>query len=157
MHKSLDLKNRKGARASVIPERLAPMLASLPEGEYSRPGMIYEPKLDGMRALAFVNKGQCRLVSRRFIDITDQYPSLAAELSGLTTGDALLDGEIIALNEIFFPVQTDIAGHFGVICFREIFHAVCRQGVIAITQLRITDSFHFLFIDPFNTVCFNGH
>ncbi|MGD9684686.1 MAG: DNA ligase D [Candidatus Obscuribacterales bacterium] len=82
-----------------MPERLAPMLASLPEGEYSRSGMIYEPKLDGMRALAFVKNGQCRLVSRRFIDITDQYPSLAAELSSLTTGDALLDGEIIALNE----------------------------------------------------------
>lgn len=82
-----------------MPERLAPMLASLPEGEYSRPGMIYEPKLDGMRALAFINSGRCRLVSRRFIDITDQYPSLAEELFRLTTGDALLDGEIIALNE----------------------------------------------------------
>lgn len=59
--------------------------------------------MDGIRAISVLNKGTCRLLSRRSLDLTNQYPSLAKELLQLTHGDMILDGEIIALNELGRP------------------------------------------------------
>ncbi len=59
--------------------------------------------MDGIRAISILNKGTCRILSRRGLELTNQYPSLAMELPQLTTGDMILDGEIIALNELGRP------------------------------------------------------
>lgn len=37
-------------------------LVRIPE-PFNDPGWIWEPKLDGFRALAYVEKGECRLLS----------------------------------------------------------------------------------------------
>ena len=74
------------------------MLASLPAGALPREGWIFEPKLDGIRCLAVVQNGVARLLSRRGLDLTSQYPALAQELPPLVPADAILDGEIIALD-----------------------------------------------------------
>src|SRR5262249_21133538 len=74
------------------------MLASLPAGALPREGWIFEPKLDGIRCLAVVENGVARLLSRRGLDLTSQYPALAQELPPLVPADAILDGEIIALD-----------------------------------------------------------
>ncbi|MDZ4837226.1 MAG: DNA ligase D [Candidatus Melainabacteria bacterium] len=95
----IDLSKMPGARRAMVPVKFTPMLASLPEINFSRAGWIYEPKLDGMRAIAHLSKGACTLMSRRALKITDQYPSLATELPKLCNRDVILDGEIIALNE----------------------------------------------------------
>lgn len=55
--------------------------------------------MDGIRAIAFIQDGQTRLVSRRGWDMSKQYPSLAKELSTLASHNIVLDGEIIALGE----------------------------------------------------------
>ncbi len=99
----IDLSKMPGARRSMVPLKFTPMLASLPEVNFSKAGWIYEPKMDGMRAIAHISKGACTLLSRRSLKITDQYPSLAAELPTLCTRDVILDGEIIALNEFGRP------------------------------------------------------
>ncbi|HXG76710.1 MAG TPA: DNA ligase D [Gaiellaceae bacterium] len=82
------------------PRRYAPMLATatetLPRGE----GWAYEPKWDGFRALVTVAGGEVRLTSRNGNDLTSRFreAARAAQLA-VRTSDAVLDGEICALDE----------------------------------------------------------
>jgi bifunctional non-homologous end joining protein LigD len=57
----------------------------------------FEMKWDGIRAVATVSGGQCEIRTRNGIDVTATYPELAA-LAGCVKGDAVFDGEIVALN-----------------------------------------------------------
>ena len=57
----------------------------------------YEMKWDGIRAIATVTGGAVSFVTRNGIDVTSSYPDLA-ELAQRVSGDAVLDGEIVALN-----------------------------------------------------------
>jgi bifunctional non-homologous end joining protein LigD len=60
---------------------------------------IWEPKLDGWRALAYVEGRQCQLVSRHDRAI-DRWPSLAVNVArSLNVRNAILDGEIVCLDE----------------------------------------------------------
>ncbi len=61
-----------------------------------------EWKWDGIRVLARVDDGRVRLLSRRGNDVTDTYPELAA-LPRVLRGDALVDGEIVALDDAGRP------------------------------------------------------
>jgi len=83
------------AQTSKLP---SPMLATPgSEGELGDPEQwAFEMKWDGIRAIAEVTGETVRLVSRNGIDLTATYPDLAA-LSQAVDGDAILDGEIVAL------------------------------------------------------------
>ena len=72
---------------------MLPRLGPLPTGER----WSFEPKWDGFRALAFVD-GRARLVSRRGNDLTHLCPQVAS-LTSAGLGDAVLDGEIVALRD----------------------------------------------------------
>lgn len=87
------------ARQAQFPAYFPPMLASLADAPFSRAGWIYEPKLDGMRCIAYVDGDKVKLLSRRGQNITSQYPALANALPGLCKCRLVIDGEIIALNE----------------------------------------------------------
>ena len=87
-----------------MPAELAPMLASpgkLPRSSTDQ--WAYELKWDGIRALATVADGTVRLSSRTGRDITSAYPELRPV--GLVTRglSAVLDGEIVALDETGRP------------------------------------------------------
>ncbi len=84
--------------------RLAPMLATPgAEGELGDTTQwAFEMKWDGIRAIAEVRDGEVRLASRNGIDITAGYPELA-DLADAVDGDAILDGEIVALNKAGRP------------------------------------------------------
>jgi bifunctional non-homologous end joining protein LigD len=76
-----------------------PMMAALgtmPSG----PGWSYEMKWDGVRVIAEVDEGVCRLWSRNSRDVSGGYPELLglANASGLQL-PAVLDGEIVTLDE----------------------------------------------------------
>ncbi|GAB2585646.1 hypothetical protein Aab01nite_52620 [Paractinoplanes abujensis] len=61
------------------------------------PGWAFEFKFDGVRAVTTVCGGRVEARSRNLNDITGSYPELE-ELPGLLAGrDAVLDGEIVAL------------------------------------------------------------
>ncbi|MBD3310375.1 DNA ligase [Candidatus Woesearchaeota archaeon] len=79
--------------------RIRPMLARLGDKDLlSRKGYIFEPKLDGTRALLYLNKSRMELVNRRQKDITRKYPEL--ELSGdIDAESCVLDGEIIVYDQ----------------------------------------------------------
>jgi DNA ligase D-like protein (predicted ligase) len=81
------------------PSWLEPMLATLVEPRPLPPGWIYEPKLDGIRCLAFVNAARgAQLVSRNRLPVGDDFTEIANELALRTRGRAVLDGELVAID-----------------------------------------------------------
>ena len=87
-----------GARPSRPQRSLEPMQATLTEGAFSRPDWLFEPKLDGIRAVVTIEAGVVSMRSRRGNDITRQYPALAAALARQPVASAVLDGEIVAFD-----------------------------------------------------------
>lgn len=57
-----------------------------------------ELKLDGYRAIAVINRGEVELWSRNRKPLTDDYPEIVAALKKLPCANAVLDGEIVALD-----------------------------------------------------------
>ena len=81
-----------------LPDRLAPMLATpgrAPAGDLGAWGVEF--KWDGVRALAFIDSGRLRLISRTSKDITATYPEVAGLGHAVGRKQVLLDGEIVAL------------------------------------------------------------
>ncbi|HLF71602.1 MAG TPA: non-homologous end-joining DNA ligase [Dehalococcoidia bacterium] len=76
-----------------------PMLATLVDEAFDRQGWLWEPKLDGVRALAFVKDGRVEIKSRRGIDMTKQYAPVAEALARQPAQTIVLDGEVCALDE----------------------------------------------------------
>jgi bifunctional non-homologous end joining protein LigD len=87
-----------GARKSAMPSSVEPMLATLGERPFSDPNWLFEIKWDGVRALARIANGTCTLRSRNSVDITQRYPELASLPGALAARQAILDGEIVALD-----------------------------------------------------------
>ena len=81
-----------------LPAKLEPMLAESVDAAFSDPRWLWEPKLDGYRALAFVDARGVRLRSRRGIDLTPAFPQLVADLRQQATQGMLLDGELVAFD-----------------------------------------------------------
>src|SRR3954462_27837 len=75
-------------RSPVLPQP-APARDALPTGD----GWAYEPKLDGFRAIAFVDGDDVELQSRNGKPLTRYFPDVAASLPA---GRYVLDGEIVA-------------------------------------------------------------
>jgi bifunctional non-homologous end joining protein LigD len=86
-----------------MPEVIHPMLATLVDDPFSNPEWIFETKWDGFRSVCFVNHGKARFVSRNQIEMTPQYPELAEIASQLSAKEAILDGEIVALDKNGMP------------------------------------------------------
>jgi bifunctional non-homologous end joining protein LigD len=64
---------------------------------FDLPRWLFEPKLDGFRAFAYVEGGACQLVSRNrnaFKTFAELAQAIAEELAGHS---AILDGEIVRL------------------------------------------------------------
>src|SRR5438876_1649750 len=81
---------------------LSPMLASLLDAPLIDPDLIYEPKYDGIRAIAeIMPAGPVRLWSRLGNEKTSQFPEIVAALTTWArrgTQPVVLDGEIVALD-----------------------------------------------------------
>lgn len=72
---------------------LATLVASLPDGR----GWTFERKLDGIRALAFLDARDVRLFSRNKLSLSDSFPTVVSGLARLGSG-FVLDGEIVAMD-----------------------------------------------------------
>lgn len=93
------------ARAAPFPDpkKERPMLATLIDKAFDTAGWLWEPKLDGVRTLAFIHDGKVDLRSRRGNDATKQYPEVVETLKTLSGRSLVLDGEICALDEQGVP------------------------------------------------------
>jgi bifunctional non-homologous end joining protein LigD len=81
---------------------IEPMLASLVDAPLNDPQLIYEPKYDGIRAIAEIEpRGAVRLWSRLGNEKTAQFPEIVAALKEWAHGlkaPLVIDGEIVALD-----------------------------------------------------------
>ena len=92
-----------GARAARMPAAIHPMLATLVDDPFSDPEWIFETKWDGFRSICFINGGKARFVSRNQLEMTQQYPELHQAAKQISARQAILDGEIVALDEHGLP------------------------------------------------------
>ena len=88
------------------PASVKPMLATPGDPPLMAPGLVYEPKYDGIRALVHVARdarggGEVRLWSRLGNEKTSQFPAVVRALEPFARTVAaplLLDGELVALD-----------------------------------------------------------
>jgi bifunctional non-homologous end joining protein LigD len=89
------------SRRDRMPELVRPMLAtlgSLPHAEDDEQ-YAYEMKWDGVRAVTYLRHADVRVMTRNDRDVTETYPELREVAPALATHDAILDGEIVALED----------------------------------------------------------
>jgi bifunctional non-homologous end joining protein LigD len=85
-------------RYRAQPRWIPPMLATLVETPPRAGQWLYEPKLDGVRVLVYTNGGNVQLFSRNRKPLDNAYPELVDALSFAVRGDAVLDGEVVAVD-----------------------------------------------------------
>jgi bifunctional non-homologous end joining protein LigD len=88
-----------GAVKRPMPAAIHPMLATAAEKPLDSPDWLFEIKWDGYRAVSFIENGRVRLVSRNQNDLTAQFPELRELPQFIKAENAVLDGEIAALDE----------------------------------------------------------
>jgi bifunctional non-homologous end joining protein LigD len=88
-----------GAEQRPMPTVIRTMLASPIAKAFDSPDWLFELKWDGYRAVAFIESGRLRLVSRNQNDLTKQFSELASMPQFVKAERAILDGEIVALDE----------------------------------------------------------
>src|SRR5262245_12251127 len=87
------------AKLTDMPNVIQPMLATLVDKPFSDPEWLFETKWDGIRAICFLSDGRARFVSRNQNDLSGQYPELANIGDSVACKHAIIDGEIVALDE----------------------------------------------------------
>lgn len=78
---------------------MTPMLAVGGHKPFSDPQWRFEPKLDGVRTLAYVTPDATRLISRTGRDHSVSYPELTTLAQHVNALSAVIDGEIVALDD----------------------------------------------------------
>lgn len=82
-----------------MPEIVEPMLSTAVGAPFSRAGWLFEPKWDGYRAICFLQDGVVRFTSRNQKDLTMRFPELQAIAPLIKATNAVLDGEIVVIDE----------------------------------------------------------
>ena len=81
------------------PQFVAPELATLVSEPPAGDDWLHEIKYDGYRAIAAIGGARVRIFTRSGQDWTDTFAGIAKALQALDVKSALLDGEIVALDE----------------------------------------------------------
>ena len=83
----------------AMPAAIHPMLAESVEKPFDGAEWLFEIKWDGYRAIAFIANAKVRLVSRNQNDLTPRYPELVDLPRFVKAKTAILDGEVVALDD----------------------------------------------------------
>jgi bifunctional non-homologous end joining protein LigD len=86
-----------------LPAGVRPMLAVTGPVPRDQQNWALEMKWDGVRALAYIERGQVRLMSRTERDITVAYPELTRLGPAVTHKQLLVDGEIVVFGDGGWP------------------------------------------------------
>ncbi|MDB5298545.1 MAG: polymerase LigD, ligase domain protein [Phycisphaerales bacterium] len=100
---SILTRRTRAISADTMPRNLTPMLATAGELPVDAAAYNFEWKWDGMRALAYCQGEGLRLFSRNRLDVTAGYPELQSMASAIGAHSAVLDGEIVALDDAGLP------------------------------------------------------
>ncbi|TIO52984.1 MAG: ATP-dependent DNA ligase [Mesorhizobium sp.] len=119
---------KAGERLKFIQPLMPTLVEKPPEGE----GWIHEVKFDGYRSQIVIDDEDVRIFTRRGLDWTAKYRDLVESAKRLNVQRAIIDGEIIVLNEA------------GVSDFGELRKAITRRQ-------------HDLYFVAFDLLHLNGH
>jgi len=84
---------------SFFPPMLATLVDEPPEGQWHA-----EIKYDGYRALCALSNGRVAMQTRNQLDLASRFPRVAQALGRIVVGDAVIDGEICALDAEGVPL-----------------------------------------------------
>ncbi|RRH89554.1 ATP-dependent DNA ligase [Mesorhizobium tamadayense] len=115
-------------RLNFIPPLMPCLVDKPPEGD----AWIHEVKFDGYRSQIAIEDAEVRIFTRRGLDWTAKYRDLVETAKGLNVQNAIIDGEIIVLNDD------------GVSDFGELRRAISRRQ-------------HDLYFVAFDLLHLNGH
>jgi bifunctional non-homologous end joining protein LigD len=80
------------------------MLPTLIKEPFDSPDWIFEPKLDGYRAIAVIDSGgQARVWSRNHLPLEPKFPTVLEAMNRLKLRSTILDCEIVALDSEGIP------------------------------------------------------
>jgi bifunctional non-homologous end joining protein LigD len=98
------LEKHQASSEEALPDlrELRPMLAKSADAPFDDPEWIFELKLDGYRALAFVDRNSARLISRRGTELSPDYPAIIEDLLRMRV-EAVFDGEIVVIDQAGIP------------------------------------------------------
>ncbi|HEY6608794.1 MAG TPA: DNA ligase D, partial [Candidatus Limnocylindria bacterium] len=102
------------AKAVAMPANVEPMLATLASKAFSDPDWLFEIKWDGYRVEAIVRDGRVRIWTRRRQDAAVYFPDLAAATGWIEADEAIVDGEVVALDEQGRPRFSLLQDHTGI-------------------------------------------
>ncbi len=100
--------------ASPMPDFIPPMKATLATHPFTDPDWLFEVKWDGYRVEAVVREGSVRLWTRRRQDASVYFPDLATATGWIEAEEAIVDGEVVALDEDGRPRFSLLQDHTGI-------------------------------------------
>jgi bifunctional non-homologous end joining protein LigD len=89
-------RSAKAKKIAAMPKFVEPQLAKLAEEPPKGPGWAHEVKFDGYRLQLRVTDGEARLRTRKGLDWTDKFSTIARQAAGLP--DCMVDGEAVAVD-----------------------------------------------------------
>ena len=83
------------AGRSTLPAFVSPCLASLSDSPPDHGNWVHELKFDGYRIQARLDHGKATLLTRKGLDWTKKFPTIAKAIAQLPAKTALVDGELV--------------------------------------------------------------
>ncbi|MEA2724840.1 MAG: bifunctional non-ous end joining protein LigD [Gemmatimonadales bacterium] len=97
--------------------RIEPTVLTARADAFDDPEWMFEPKYDGVRGLVYNSPAGCEIRSRRDF-LFARFGDLCERLAGiLGSREAILDGEVVALNRQGKPVLRDLLRSEGYVAF----------------------------------------
>jgi bifunctional non-homologous end joining protein LigD len=126
-----------------IPTAIYPMLATAIEKPFDGDDWLFEIKWDGYRAVAFIENGKVRLVSRNQNELTHRYPELKDLPQFVKAKTAILDGEVVALDDQGRP-------SFSLMQQRTGFRPGVKRGTVNADVPVLYYAFDLLYLDGYD-------
>jgi len=92
---------------------IRPMMAKTGD-PFDSDNHFFEVKWDGLRALMFLENGRLELQNRNLRDVTRSYPEIQTVAKKIRAKKAIIDGEVVVLNEKGIPDFGRLQNRFGV-------------------------------------------
>ncbi len=88
-----------GARTASMPKHIEPMLATLASKPFDDDDWLFEIKWDGFRMQVVVDNGKVKTWTRSLKDAETYFPNLVSPPRWIEAQQAIVDGEVVALDE----------------------------------------------------------
>ena len=107
-----------GAMEEPMPDFIPPMRATLAGAPFDDPDWLFEIKWDGYRVEAIVRDGRARLWTRNQQDAARYFPELAGPAPWIEAREAIVDGEVVALDDAGRPSFSRLQDRTGIRTWR---------------------------------------